>query len=663
MPAYETPGVYYERADATAPAISVVRTDITGFAGLAPRGLVDIAVPVESWRQYQAHYGSFVGTAFMAYAVRAFFENGGRRCWVVRVASKDPAAGAAPASIPLDGATGPFWRIDASSPGVWGNNLSVEVRQTHAAQTMVIPGWQNSDVTPVASVAGFERGTLVRLTQAGSAPLLRVVSGIDAPASSLVWVNADPQRRLPYDRPLSGLNTDQPVVAESVEYTFVVRELGSPLAVFERLAPVPEHPRYACTRLAPLPTAGGMYAGGPGLPPPPNPIVVIEQRNDATILDAPAGLAAEPLRGGRDGLALLQPYDFVGEDASPQESDLQRARKTRGVRALAAVDEVAIVSVTDIHIQPIPDAPVAPVLCQPDPCLPGAAPNRPRPAAAAGELPPVFTDDQIYRVQSAIVDHCEQLRNRVFLIDPPISASRHDALGLGAIRAWRHRFDSKYAALYYPWIKVVDPLRGATGITRDVPPSGHVAGQYARVDFSVGVHKAPANVALTWAQDATAPVDDGKHGLLNTEGINVIRALVGRGVRIMGARTVSSDATWRFINVRRLLLMIERALLVATQWAVFEPNDVMTRAKLRLSVASFLIALWQKGALAGARADAALRVECDDTNNTEADRADGRMIADVYVAPSVPFEFIAVRVGRVGNQFEIQESAAVAEVA
>ena len=662
MPFYEAPGVYYERTDAVAPAISVVRTDIAGFVGIAPRGLVDVAVPVESWRQYQAHYGSFSGAAFLGYAVRAFFENGGRRCWVVRVASTDPAAGAAAASLSFGAAATPFWSVEASSPGVWGNNLSVEVRQTHAAQTVILPGWQNAQSTPVATVAGFERGTLVRLTQPGRLPALRVVSGVDAPASSLVWLHDDPGHRLPYDRPLSGLDVDRPIVVESIDYTVVVRELGVPIAVYERLAPMPEHRRYACARLAPLPTLNGMYSGGPALPPPPEPIVVKELRANVLALEAPAGVEPRPLAGGRDGLALLRPHEFIGEEADPRESDLQRARKTRGVRVLAVVEEVSILSVPDIHVQPILVAPIAPPACIPDPCLPGHASPLP-PPAAAGELPPVFSDDEIYRVQAAIVDHCESLRNRVFIIDPPLSAARHDALGLGAIRAWRRRFDSSYAALYYPWIKVVDPLRGVAGITRDVPPSGHVAGQYATADFTVGVHKAPANVELTWAQDTTAPVDDARHGLLNSEGIDAILALVGRGVRIMGARTVSSDPTWRFINVRRLLLMIRRALLVATQWAVFEPNDAITRAKLKLSIVSFLIALWQLGALRGARVDAALRVVCDEGNNTDDDRSNGRLTADVLVAPSVPFEFVVVRVGRVGNQFEIQESAGVVEVA
>lgn len=130
----------------------------------------------------------------------------------------------------------------------------------------------------------------------------------------------------------------------------------------------------------------------------------------------------------------------------------------------------------------------------------------------------------------------------------------------------------------------------------------------------------------------------------------------------MGARTVSSDTAWRFLNVRRLLIMIERALRLATQWAVFEPNTAATRAKLRISLASFLIALWQQGALVGASAAEALRVKCDEDNNSQTDIDNGLLTADIAVAPSNPFEFIFVRVGRVANQFEIQEYAATMEV-
>src|SRR6266566_6062322 len=170
MATYLTPGVYYERVDATAPAITAIRTDVAGFVGIALRGPIDTAVPVQSWRQFQAHFGEFTGSGFLAYAVRAFFENGGRRCWVVRVASRDPNGGAMAAGISLQDSSGKdFWHIAASSPGIWGNDLSVLLRETHRAQTLTDPKRSTPNASAVSSTSGLRRGTMVRLSQ-GSAP-------------------------------------------------------------------------------------------------------------------------------------------------------------------------------------------------------------------------------------------------------------------------------------------------------------------------------------------------------------------------------------------------------------------------------------------------------------------------------------------------------------
>jgi len=436
--------------------------------------------------------------------------------------------------------------------------------------------------------------------------------------------------------------------------------LGTPTAVFEGLALIPEHPQYGPAILAPMPVANHVYSGG-ALPPPPNPLVIGELREVFTPLDLVATSGIQPLSGARDGLITLEPYDFAGEDVDPLDSDQVKNAKTRGFRVLGGVDEVSVLAIPDLNVQPRIPGMFTPPVCVPDPCLPSDPPP-PIPPIPFLDLPPTFSDDEIYQVQADAVNHCEQMGDRMMVLDPPISASRNDRLGMGAILAWRQRFDSSYAALYYPWVRVVDPLPGATDITRDIPPSGHVTGQYANADFTVGVHKAPANDELNWIQDVTASVDDVRHGILNSRGINAIRTLPGRGIRIMGARTVSSDTTLRFVNVRRLLMMIEKALLLSTQWAVFEPNSTFTRAKLRISIASFLISLWQRGALVGDTADEALRVRCDETNNTETDIQNGKLTADVLVAPSNPFEFVVVRVGRVSNQFEIQEMGPLVEV-
>jgi type II secretion system protein G len=368
---------------------------------------------------------------------------------------------------------------------------------------------------------------------------------------------------------------------------------------------------------------------------------------------------ATPLSGGQEGLRLLTAYDFIGEPVDPLDSDLVKKSKTRGLRVLETIDEVSILAVPDINIQPVAIPPAEPLPpCVPDKCLPSSvSPEAPVGPAPDLEMPPTFSDADIYRVQAAMVEQCEETRSRVALIDPPLSAVRDERLGISAVQSWRSQFDSKYAAFYFPWLRVVDPLRPGAALTRDIPASGHVAGQYARTDIEIGVHKAPANAPLAWVQDVTIPVNDAQHGVLNPLGINAIRTLRGRGIRIFGARTVSSDPDWRYINIRRLMIMIEKAIYLSSQWAVFEPNDEITQAKLRLSITSFLLALWQRGALAGNTADAAFFVRCDQTINPAPQRANGELVALIGVAPVNPFEFVVVRVGRTANEFEIREQS------
>ena len=677
MATYTTPGVYYERMDTTAPGIAAIRTDVTGFVGIAVSGPLDTPVPVQSWKQFQAYFGGFSGSAFLAYAVRGFFENGGKRCWVVRVASNDPLGGAQPAGLELASTTPgrSVWSINASSPGIWGNSLTVSVHETHNAQTTGLLEKNHPERMIVSSVTGFTRGTLVRLSQPGSPSVLRVVASIDAtqgfasltPDATryLVWAPDQPELRLPYDSSPLNFAPAAPIQVESVEYTVIVEQAGMPVALYRALSLIPENLNYGPAVLSALQIPADLQARQV-VPPLPAPIMIEELRpefvDDSPATFRPLEQIVSPadntfLSGGHAGLRLLTAYDFMGEPVDPLDSDLVKKSKTRGLRALEAVDEVSILAVPDINIQPFALPPTQPLPpCVPDPCLPSAlSPVAPPPPPPDIELTPVFSDADIYRVQVAMVEQCELTRSRVALLDPPVSAVRDERLGISAVQSWRKQFDSTYAAFYFPWVRVVDPLRSTSALTRDIPPSGHVAGQYAATDIAVGVQKAPANAALAWVQDVTISVNNAQHGLLNPLGINAIRTLIGRGIRIFGARTVSSDPDWRYINVRRLMIMIEKAIYLATQWAVFEPNDEITQAKLRLSLTSFLLALWQKGALAGNTSDAAFYVRCDLTTNPAPQRDNGELLALVGVAPVSPFEFVVVRVGRTDNQFEISE--------
>jgi uncharacterized protein len=684
MRVFQTPGVYFERADANADGVAALRTDVAGFVGIAQRGPLDLAVPVESERQFAAWFGAPTENGYLAYSVRAFFENGGQRLWAVRVAS----AAASPAGMllgqwvdPLFVGPPPFlpvWSIEASSAGVWGNDLAVRVRQVRRAQARAALAAHDPRRVRVDSLAGFERHSLVELRQ-GALRAHAVVRELDSAESALLL-----------DRVPAGLDATQPARAETLLYSIEVYDAGPLAAVFADLSAVPEHPRYAPALLAQPwealertrpdaapPAASSLAAiqyfraARERLGEAPPPVVVRELRGSAerAALLLPAQTALqEPRRlaGGADGLAALAVRDFVGEAVPPLASDAAQAAARRGLRALDEVDEVALVAVPDIHIRPAPAPRLRPVEpCVPDACLPAPVlPAAPR-ERSAGDAPPLFGAAEIHRVQAAMVQLCEARGDRIALLDAPFEACSGGTTLASALRSWRSRFDSAFAALYAPWIGVVDPLRARPGaaargrLTRAIPPSGHVAGLYAATDLARGVHVAGANSALEWAQDVTLALDEERHGLLNALHVNVVRALPGRGLRLLGARTLSSDSAWRFVNVRRLVSMIGKALATCLQWAVFEPNDWHTRAKLALVAGSFLEELWARGALAGATAAEAYFVRCDDTNNPPDARARGELLLSIGIAPSVPMEFLVLRIGRDANGLALSEQGSL----
>jgi phage tail sheath protein FI len=206
--------------------------------------------------------------------------------------------------------------------------------------------------------------------------------------------------------------------------------------------------------------------------------------------------------------------------------------------------------------------------------------------------------------------------------------------------AWRKdkmNFDSKYGAMYYPWIKVA----GAT-----VPPSGFVAGVYARVDGERGVHKAPANEVIRGVIGLESNVSRNEQDFLNPIGVNCIRSFPGRGIRIWGARTLSSDGQWRYINVRRLFSNVEESILQGTQWIVFEPNDQVLWRQIRRDVGAYLNVVWRSGALFGVTPEEAFYVKCDAETNPKELRDLGYCIVEVGMAPVKPAEFVVFRVSQ-----------------
>ncbi|MDK0520942.1 phage tail sheath family protein [Streptomyces sp. ML-6] len=248
--------------------------------------------------------------------------------------------------------------------------------------------------------------------------------------------------------------------------------------------------------------------------------------------------------------------------------------------------------------------------------------------------------ESVVAVQQGLIGHCELMGDRVAILDPPPGLSPQQ------IRAWRTdhaNFDSKYATLYYPWIRVADP---SSGRARLVPPSGHVAGVWARNDESRGVHKAPANEVVRGAVALQTQLTKGEHDMLNPIGLNCIRSFPGRGIRIWGARTLASDPAWRYLNVRRLFNYLEESILAGTQWVVFEPNDDALWARIRRTVSAFLVNEWRKGALFGLTPEEAFYVKCDRETNPPESIDAGQVICEIGVAPVRPAEFVVFRLSQ-----------------
>jgi uncharacterized protein len=249
-------------------------------------------------------------------------------------------------------------------------------------------------------------------------------------------------------------------------------------------------------------------------------------------------------------------------------------------------------------------------------------------------------DESLKAVQLAMIAHCELMGDRVAILDPP------PGLNAQQIKDWRVNvagYDSKFATLYWPWIKVFDP---SSGTNIFVPPSGHMAGIWGRNDDTRGVHKAPANEVNRGAITLETHLTRNEHDLLNPVGINCLRSFPGRGIRVWGARTLSSDPAWRYLNVRRLFNYLEESILNGTQWVVFEPNDDALWAKIRRTIAAFLVMEWRKGALFGLTPDEAFYVRCDrETNPAEAIDA-GQVLCEVGIAPVKPAEFVVFRLSQ-----------------
>lgn len=354
-----------------------------------------------------------------------------------------------------------------------------------------------------------------------------------------------------------------------------------------------------------------------------NAATVVKTASKLIVIEEVKGASAlVPAKGNRIGLAVgagsasapvpqastptrVSPADYVGETAD-----------RTGFAGLEAIEDVTM-------------------LCVPD-------------LMAAYESNAVDLEG-VKAVQLAMIAHCELMADRVAILDAP------PGLGAQQVRDWRvdtAGYDSKYAALYWPWIKVLDPVKGRPVL---VPPSGYVAGVWARSDETRGVHKAPANEVVRGVVDLESNITRGEHDRLNPVAVNCIRSFPGQGIRIWGARTLSSDPEWRYLNVRRLFNFVEKSILDGTNWVVFEPNDRFLWGSVRRTITMFLRRVWRSGALYGRTPEEAFFVKCDDENNPPEDRDAGILTVDIGIAPVKPAEFIVFRVSQYSEGAALEE--------
>jgi Bacteriophage tail sheath protein len=610
MPEYLAPGVYVEEVSFRSKSIEGVSTSTTGFAGMTRYGPVQFPEGpttteprlITSFTDFERVYGGLetlhVPTegderlCYLAHAARAFFMNGGQRLYVSRVfaprtSGEIPDFGVASLPIAVSGTTA-TWK--ARWPGKMGN-VWLETRVTRSKNI----GYVSAALGNIVQVNRAQQGAIVEvIAGGGTAPV-----GNDAlTLGNLAEIAIDPtDGHQVFMRGGAAFLPGATDVIQLVELSVLVTVNAERLDVSNQLGAAPSQRRYIGKILQQNNPEDEDF------------VVWLDfDESTATGNDVAANLMValqqttnHRLTGGHDGVEV-SPDDLAGQDANPDDATV----KSTGLAALAEVDDIAIVA--------LPDG--------------GAYEDTTLALAAADRL----------------ITHATNCKYRIAVVDGQQGSSMSD------IRHFRGQFDSKYAALYHPWIEILDPLerptQGAPPTRLLLPPSGFVCGIYARSDVERGVFKAPANEEVLGLTKFEININKGRQDVLNPEGINALRFFEGRGNRVWGARTMSSDPEWIYVNVRRLFIYLEHSIDKSTQWAVFEPNNDRLWRNIRHSIEDFLYVMWKDGGLLGEKPEQAFFVRCDRTTMSQNDLDNGRMICLIGVAPTKPAEFVIFRIGQ-----------------
>jgi uncharacterized protein len=675
------PGVRIQFADPP-PAVEPVRVDVPVFVCVCERGPLHTPVRIGAWPEFGRTFGGFVANGLGAYAVKAFFDQGGRVCWIVRVAAAERTA--APAGPqPPDRRTSVLAPLDGFVPGA-----AVTVRQGSAAHTYLVTGvdatsatvaWDRPlhpafDLTVAFTVATGAGSATATLPGGGGDALRLAASGPGAWGDRLDVLVTPGRKAATANRPAEPSNGTATPVAGTEGFVAgstvrVSQDVGGVVTAVTAVVDRVDRARGVLWWTAPLPVPP-LVPGQPMTLETSTVTLSVRERGatvevwpDLSPVPAhprylPAVLAASPrigavevltggeplpgrypLTGGRDGTAALTTGDLTGDELLGDGLGLAAARDLTEPAAVALPDLVGAPTPARVELPP-PD--------EHDPCAPCPPPPGAPPVleAVVVEAAAAFGAGEIVLAQQRVIESCERNTERVALLDPPAGPGPLTATDL---REWSGRFSSSYAVAVVPWLTVVDPLTGSRGVRR-VPASGHLAGLMAQTDAAGGPWLAAANRGLAWAHGADTGLTEAQHAVLNEAGVVVIRALPGRGLVPMGCRTLSADPLWVFAPVRRTMIYLRRALRLGLAWTVFEPNGPALARLLTTGIATLLRDVWEAGGLAGATADDAFYLAVDQT----AARA-GELLIEIGVALTRPAEFVTVRVSRLDNRLELRE--------
>jgi len=663
MPEYLAPGVFIEEVSFRSKSIEGVGTTTTGFVGPTRYGPVDLEPDVvTSLVEFERVYGdreplNFESpdkskvkmTNFLWHAVRAFFEEGGKRLYISRTFSpltdEDGNIlndGFAKAYVPALAAgkdepdiNETWMKVSARFPGELGKMrvwMTLRMGQSVLGKLEVEENGVKKDIPTVGSLLDRD----VVYLQQFSAPISPPTSPHEKPVAiaegfylahkkrdplsgEILWefepkdANGSPSLNLN----LEDLNVDNGDKIRVITLTVTTKAVEDPEAetrVYSDLALDPEHKR------------GGA----------PDSVFDKFAKDLASASDArriPAIVAKNEIETGLDVLDLLLEYgensvlednllnddsteddrsislmlnggnDGMRPSATFYEGDIDAKDNKTGLKAFEDIEDISIVA------------------------APGATFDYSKP----------LYKSQATTIINLLISHAERMRYRIAVLD-----SGNDQ-AISDVREMKGKIDSKYAAFYYPWVRVLDPV---TQQEINLPPSGFVSGIYARNDVERAVYKAPANEVVRLAIGFEKTLNKAQQEVLNPEGINCFRFFEGRGFRLWGARTTSSDPEWKYVNLRRYFAYIERSIDRGTQWAVFEPNGDALWANVRQTIQDFLYNEWVSGALLGEKPEKAYFVKCDRSTMTQNDLDNGRLVCLIGVAVVKPAEFVIFRIGQ-----------------